>query len=116
MAESGLPCPISKGAFLVPDDTVTRNAAELLSLQLLEQAATDTRRRWSVQALCITTDPEIFFPPPGSLATEARAICAQYPVCRSCLAYAIAAGKPFGIWGGLDPQAGRRPGKSPMSA
>ncbi|HYZ57447.1 MAG TPA: WhiB family transcriptional regulator [Streptosporangiaceae bacterium] len=102
-----LPCPISKGAFLMPDDTAIPNAADVLSPQLLELAATDTRRRWSVHALCATTDPEIFFPSTGSLATEARAICAQCPVCRNCLAHAIAAGEPFGIWGGLDPQERR---------
>ena len=90
----------------MPDDTAIPDAAELLSPELLEQAAADTKRRWSVHALCITTDPEIF-PPTGSLATEAQAICAQCPVRSMCLAYAIAAGEPFGIWGGLDPQERR---------
>jgi Transcription factor WhiB len=80
-----LPCPISKGAFPMPDDTAIPDTAGLLSPQILQQTVADTRRRWSVHALCATTDPEIFFPPTGSLATEARAICAQCPVRRSCL-------------------------------
>jgi WhiB family transcriptional regulator, redox-sensing transcriptional regulator len=102
-----LPCPISKGAFLMPDETAIPDAADLLSPELLEQPAADTRRRWSVHALCVTTDPEIFFPPTDNLAAEARAICAQCPVRRNCLAYAIAADEPFGIWGGLEPQERR---------
>jgi WhiB family redox-sensing transcriptional regulator len=101
-----LPCPISKGAFLMPND-ITPGAAELLSPQLLADAAADTRRRWSVHALCLTSDPEIFFPPGDSPATEARQICGQCPVRRQCLAYAVAAGEPSGIWGGLDPQERR---------
>jgi WhiB family redox-sensing transcriptional regulator len=102
-----LPSPISKGAFLMPDNTAIADAAKLLSPELLEQAAADTKRQWSVHALCITTDPEIFFPPTGSLATEAQATCAQCPVRSMCPAYAIAADEPFGIWGGLDPQERR---------
>jgi WhiB family transcriptional regulator, redox-sensing transcriptional regulator len=91
----------------MPDDTAIPGTADLLSPQLLQQAAADTRRRWSIQALCASTGPEIFFPPTGGLAAEARAICAQCPVRRSCLAYAVAVGEPFGIWGGLDPRERR---------
>jgi hypothetical protein len=88
----------------MPDHT-TPGAAELLSPQLLAQAIPDTKRRWSVHALCASTDPEIFFPPGDSPGSEARQICARCPVRRQCLAYAVAADEPAGIWGGLDPAA-----------
>jgi WhiB family redox-sensing transcriptional regulator len=88
-------------------DGITPGVAELLSPQLLADAASDTRRRWSVHALCATSDPEMFFPPGDSPAAGARQICAQCPVRRQCLAYAVAAGEPHGIWGGLDPDERR---------
>jgi WhiB family redox-sensing transcriptional regulator len=88
-------------------DGITPGAADLLSPQLLADATSDTRRRWSVHALCATSDPEIFFPPSESPAAEARQICAQCPVRRQCLAYAVTAGEPYGIWGGLGPDERR---------
>ena len=89
------------------ENTAAPGPAESLSPAVLAEAAPDTRRRWSTDALCAASDPEIFFPPGDSLASDARAICARCPVHRSCLAYAVTAGEPFGIWGGLDPQERR---------
>ena len=74
----------------------------LLTPQLLAEARTDTARKWAVQALCIGADLEMFFPPSGAPAIEARQVCAMCPVRGQCLAYAITADEPFGIWGGLD--------------
>jgi WhiB family transcriptional regulator, redox-sensing transcriptional regulator len=62
---------------------------------------------WAVRASCAQTDPEIFFPPHGDPATEARQICACCPVRDDCLAYALDAAERFGIWGGLDPDERR---------
>jgi WhiB family redox-sensing transcriptional regulator len=76
----------------------------MLSPQLLAEARSDTARKWAAQALCAGTDPEFFFPPGDGPATETRRICATCPVSSQCLAYAVAAGEPFGIWGGLDPR------------
>ncbi|HYZ55073.1 MAG TPA: WhiB family transcriptional regulator [Streptosporangiaceae bacterium] len=102
-----LPCPTSKGAFRMPDNQAAPDPAESLSPQVLEEAAADTKRRWSVHALCTASDPEIFFPTGDSLTSEARDICTQCPVRLNCLAYAITADEPFGIWGGVDPQERR---------
>jgi len=77
--------------------------AVMLSPQLLAEARSDTAREWNVQALCVGADPEIFFPPSDGPAAEARRICAMCPVNGQCLAYAVTAGEPHGIWGGLDP-------------
>ena len=78
--------------------------AVILSPQLLAEASSDTARNWAAQALCMGADPELFFPPGDGPATQARRICAMCPVSGQCLAYAVTAGEPHGIWGGLDPR------------
>jgi WhiB family transcriptional regulator, redox-sensing transcriptional regulator len=62
---------------------------------------------WTARASCTETDPEVFFPPHGDPATQARQICAQCPVRDDCLAYALDADERYGIWGGLDPDERR---------
>jgi WhiB family redox-sensing transcriptional regulator len=52
-------------------------------------------------------DPELFFPLTstgrGAADTQrAKAICASCPVRQRCLAFALATGQEFGIWGGYD--------------
>ena len=89
------------------DDITMSAAADFLPVGLLADVAADTRRRWSARGLCIGEDPEIFFPPSDKLAAEARTICGSCPVRRQCLAYAVTADEPFGIWGGLDPEERR---------
>lgn len=86
------------------DETILRDAAQLLSPELLQNARSDARRGWATQALCVGWDPEEFFPPNDDDAGEARDICAACPVRGQCLAYAVTADERFGIWGGLDPQ------------
>lgn len=65
---------------------------------------------WQADARCRSADPNLFFAP---LLTEkpeekvlreakAKAICAQCPVQRECLRYAVATREPYGIWGGLN--------------
>jgi WhiB family transcriptional regulator, redox-sensing transcriptional regulator len=66
---------------------------------------------WAGRASCAETDPEIFFPPHGDPATEARQICARCPVRDECLAYALDADEQYGIWGGLDPDDRRSLGR-----
>ena len=88
----------------MPDDTTLSDAARLLSPQLLQGARSDTAREWAARALCVGVNPEVFFPPSDDPATEARNICMACPVSGQCLAYAVIADEPFGIWGGLDPR------------
>ena len=52
-------------------------------------------------------DTDLFFPvgrgSRGMAETrQAKAICARCPVRRPCLAYALATGQAYGIWGGYD--------------
>ena len=58
--------------------------------------------------VCQTTDPEIFFPEPGTSHTRelrwAIEECGKCPVRQECAEYAIAANEPYGLWGGLTPR------------
>ncbi len=58
---------------------------------------------WHSRGLCVSEDPEAFFPSHGDPSTGARQVCAA---CDECLNYATAADE-FGIWGGLDQQERR---------
>ena len=75
-----------------------------LSPQLLAEARSDTAHTWAGQALCVGADPELFFPSGDDPAVEARRICAACAVSSQCLAYAVTADEPSGIWGGLGPR------------
>ena len=58
--------------------------------------------------VCQTTDPEIFFPEPGTSHTRelkwAIEECEKCPVRQECAEYALAANEPYGLWGGLTPR------------
>ena len=88
----------------MPSQRTTPESAALLSPQFLAEARSDTARTWAARALCVGTDPDLFFPPGDGPAIEARHICAMCPVRGQCLAYAVTADESFGIWGGLDPR------------
>lgn len=84
---------------------------------------------WARQARCANApDPEIFFPGRGpGEADAAKAVCADCPVRRECLQYALRAPEEHGVWGGLDEKeradliqrgqsAAGRPTRTPCSA
>ncbi|MGX1267943.1 WhiB family transcriptional regulator [Streptomyces phaeoluteigriseus] len=62
---------------------------------------------WRVRGLCLSEDPDLFFPIGGSNSgptamqmDEAKAVCRHCPVTRQCLAWAVDTGPVEGIWGG----------------
>lgn len=57
---------------------------------------------WHDQALCATTDPELWFPEKGESGRIAKQICGRCPVQAPCLTEAIATGERHGIRGGLN--------------
>jgi WhiB family redox-sensing transcriptional regulator len=58
---------------------------------------------WTVDAACLSVDPELWFPEKGGTTSRAvLEICASCPVRRSCLAAAIV-NVEDGIWGGVQP-------------
>lgn len=57
---------------------------------------------------CQQVDPEVFFPPPGSDGSEAKAICSACPVQAECQEWALAITNLYGVWGGLTQPARER--------
>lgn len=63
---------------------------------------------WQLRARCRNEDPAVFFTKEGERGVavrrrqqRAKAICAQCPVMRECLAHSLQHDEQFGIWGGL---------------
>lgn len=64
---------------------------------------------WQLQARCRGADSAVFYSPHGERGhararrvEKAKAICRQCPVLTACRSYAVAAGEPYGVWGGMD--------------
>lgn len=55
---------------------------------------------WRADAVCASTDPEVFFPEPGYSSAPAKRICLACDVRVQCQEWAIEHGEK-GIWGGL---------------
>jgi WhiB family redox-sensing transcriptional regulator len=55
---------------------------------------------------CRDADARLFFPEPGESDAQAKAICAVCPVWAECLAVALANGERYGVWGGVNLEAG----------
>lgn len=55
---------------------------------------------WVDEAVCASTDPELFFPLAGDNPRDAVAICNTCPVMAQCLEYALDIPSLDGIWGG----------------
>jgi len=71
---------------------------------------------WRAAALCRADEAAHFFAPnhmerkqeKDLRESQARAICGQCKVREICLEYALTAGEPHGIWGGLNELQRRR--------
>lgn len=55
---------------------------------------------WMHAAACRGMPPGRFYPPPGTPADDALAVCARCPVRVECDRHAIESGEEYGIWGG----------------
>lgn len=55
---------------------------------------------WTLQAVCASVDPELFFPEKGGSTRAATRICQTCPVINECLQTALDHGDRHGIWGG----------------
>jgi WhiB family redox-sensing transcriptional regulator len=65
--------------------------------------------RWRDQALCAETDPEAFYPDPGTIPHAALQVCARCPVQTDCLTDALHRRDiAFGVLGGKTPTQRRR--------
>ena len=77
----------------------------LVTELLSERAEREARRDWWQAAACRTADPDIFFPvsahgPGEEDIAQAKEVCAQCPVRRQCLQFALATHQMHGVWGG----------------
>lgn len=69
----------------------------------------DDERPWVGYAACRDADPGLFFAgTEGGDTRTAQRICAGCPVRDECLDWALAAGMPYGVWGGTTEQERRR--------
>jgi hypothetical protein len=68
----------------------------------------DTPWDWTLLAECQYTDPEVFFPQDPGESAAAKRVCRACPVRAECLAYALANGERYGVWGGLSQRELRR--------
>jgi WhiB family redox-sensing transcriptional regulator len=59
---------------------------------------------WHLDAVCATTDAELWFPQKGDrhTADKAKEFCASCPVAIQCLETALANEEREGIWAGLN--------------
>jgi WhiB family redox-sensing transcriptional regulator len=73
---------------------------ESRSVRILDQET------WRSAAVCVTADPELFFPVSASRLSpeqvaEAKTFCGRCPVRSECLDFAYQTHSVHGIWGGL---------------
>lgn len=69
----------------------------------------DDERPWAAYASCRDADSSLFFAGADGGDTElAQRICSGCPVCAECLAWALEADVPYGVWGGTTEQQRRR--------
>ena len=62
----------------------------------------DVAPAWQQFAECVHHAGEVdFFPARGESVREAKAVCAQCPVRRECLEFALRLKVAHGVWGGL---------------
>ena len=80
---------------------------------------------WQLHAACRGMDSAFFFHPEGERGParahrerRAKAVCRACPVLEPCRRHALAAGEPYGIWGGMSEteRTGGRAGRAPRGA
>ncbi len=63
---------------------------------------------WMARGKCKEVAPDIFFPSDGMGVQVAQRICAECPVARDCLEYALEHHIDHGVWGGCSERERRR--------
>lgn len=63
---------------------------------------------WRQRGACRGLDPDIFYPLSDEEAGAAKAVCAQCPVQKLCLEFALDTREAEGIWGGTTSRERRR--------
>ena len=75
------------------------------------QASSTMSRNWQDRGACRGLDTEKFFLPDAVRGktkrmreANAKSICAECPVVRMCLEWALSVNEPYGVWGGTTPE------------
>ena len=91
-----------------------------MTVTVVSRPASALNSSWHENAACREPgiDPELFFPvgesgPAIPQIRAAKAVCARCPVIAECRSYALRAGEPDGIWGGLTTTERSRARRSP---
>jgi WhiB family transcriptional regulator, redox-sensing transcriptional regulator len=102
-------------------DPMSMAAVEwLMSPQAAELEELVRRPAWQARAACRGTSLDVFFPEKKGDYAQAKAMCAECPVCQECLVAAIADPGIAGCWGGTSrrerarlprPQESERPAR-----
>lgn len=71
----------------------------VLSVDQVQALRNARERDWRQDAVCASTDLELWFPDQGGTTIPAKTVCVGCPVRRSCLATALLLNES-GIWGG----------------
>ncbi|MGH8993328.1 MAG: WhiB family transcriptional regulator [Acidimicrobiia bacterium] len=76
----------------------------------LEGVKLPTALAWRAKGSCRGSDPRIFYPPSDDdgVAESAKKICAECPVRKPCLEFALSTREKHGVWGGLTERERRR--------
>jgi WhiB family transcriptional regulator, redox-sensing transcriptional regulator len=72
---------------------------------------TSSNSQWQSDAACQGLGDDLFFATSNERGASrrhreraAKAVCATCPVVDPCLAWALAASEPYGVWGGQSPE------------
>ena len=92
--------------------TVDLNSTEQALLHAVPDLPPDdyTADNWRVHAACRGLDPDLFYPPVGGAATEAKQVCRACPVSDFCLEDALIVNPrdDHGVWGGTSTEERKR--------
>jgi len=91
----------------MPDPKFDNSAQARLLPIVMPDPVSIALGEWRARGLCVSEDPDTFFPSRGDPGTRARQICARCAVRPDCLRYATDADE-HGIWGGLDQDERRK--------
>lgn len=76
---------------------------------------------WTTRAVCMSADPDAFFPEKGADPNDAKMVCARCPVRGECLGFAMVTeartpASRHGVYGGLSAHERERLGKQGWQA
>jgi hypothetical protein len=97
-----------RAAGYMPTGETERDYRRRLMKEHLKTKLLTYREPWMVDAVCVQTDPDSFFPEVGESSAYAKRICQGCSVREVCLEWALERKEPFGVLGGLSERDRRK--------